>query len=171
MMKLHVLSSSCKGMNFVLTADRYTVGRIPTMGVYLPDPAISTYHCELLRTRGGYGIQDAESTNGIRVNNIPTKAVELHHGDIILIGAVELYVDLGGKLSRSASGEHTHIDFKTPLSRGPAPMDNHSPFSYAEDKLMKLMDKMNIWVFILLGISMLGLLIWLGSIMFPDRLI
>jgi pSer/pThr/pTyr-binding forkhead associated (FHA) protein len=83
------------------TGHLLTVGRTRNNDVVVPDKSISRFHAFLKpSTEGGFAIQDANSTNGTRVNgsSVPVQgqgsAVDLKSGDNIRLGQVEFtYVD------------------------------------------------------------------------------
>ncbi len=78
------------------------VGRAPTADIRLRSTTVSNEHLELCRREDRIWLRDLGSTNGTYVNFIRvTGEVELHEGDIILLGDREL------RLARYRSAEHT----------------------------------------------------------------
>ncbi len=72
-----------------------TIGRAHTCDIQLNDPTVSLVHCELIvGDDGRYTIQDADSTNGLLVNDVHTTKTVLCPGMWLYLGSVEL-VSLG----------------------------------------------------------------------------
>lgn len=74
------------GSSFGLNADHLTIGRSPQCDIFLNDMTVSRMHASLERTQQGYRISDAESFNGLWVNNVNVKDADLQDGDVIQIG-------------------------------------------------------------------------------------
>ena len=74
------------GSSFRLAADRLTVGRSPQCDIFLNDMTVSRMHATIERTPAGFRISDADSFNGLWVNNLNVKDADLRDGDIVQIG-------------------------------------------------------------------------------------
>ncbi|HYW20799.1 MAG TPA: adenylate/guanylate cyclase domain-containing protein [Nodularia sp. (in: cyanobacteria)] len=74
--------------------DEFTIGRLPECDLYLPFGGVSRKHARLVKTVNGvWTIEDLGSKNGTQVNqNLITHIQELHHGDMIWLGNVNLEV-------------------------------------------------------------------------------
>lgn len=71
----------------------YLLGRSRDLEQPLPCPSISRKHAMIEANSDGLLIKDLRSSNGTFVNRQPvTTATELHHGDIIHLGEVELRI-------------------------------------------------------------------------------
>ena len=70
----------------LLAADRLTVGRSPQCDIFLNDMTVSRMHATIERTPAGFRISDADSFNGLWVNNLNVKDADLRDGDIVQIG-------------------------------------------------------------------------------------
>jgi FHA domain-containing protein len=89
------LEEGSPGQEWQLTRDRAAIGRGPGSDVCLPVPEVSRVHSYVVRTREGFAVEDAGSQNGTAVNGARISARhQLHDGDIITVGAVELRVEL-----------------------------------------------------------------------------
>ena len=84
---LHVLSGPLEGREFMLTADRYTLGREPQSDIVIAQPEVSRRHAEIMRMASEYVLIDLKSANGIYVNNLKLDRAVLHHGDVFQIGS------------------------------------------------------------------------------------
>ncbi|MCP4179437.1 MAG: FHA domain-containing protein [bacterium] len=167
--ELIVLSSANKGNSFTLKNKAYTCGRSVGSDIHFADPTISTDHCEFVRSsKGVYSIIDNGTTNGTRINNQYAENTELKNGDIIKLGNTELlYSCEEGKFKKQVLFDtRTKIDLtKVGDSVDITGMENFSPFSKESSKFKKLIaKKATIYIFILLGIIILGLLAWLFTI-------
>ena len=89
---------SLNGMNvrdFLLQAERITVGRNSSNDIVLNEPVVSGEHAAI-QLQPQASITDLNSTNGTRVNGSPITKSALHHNDVIKIGSHELrFVDEG----------------------------------------------------------------------------
>jgi FHA domain len=81
-------SSLVPGLSFELASES-TIGRSPTDTIPLRDNFISIQHTRLWKSRGTWYVQDAGSTNGTYVNNIPARdPLPARLGDIIQVGFI-----------------------------------------------------------------------------------
>jgi hypothetical protein len=79
------------GRTYAVQAGTQLVGRGPDARVLLDSPEVSGQHAWLRWDGATASIADAGSRNGTAVNDRPlTGAQELHHGDIIRLGGVEV---------------------------------------------------------------------------------
>jgi len=77
-----------------VTRDQAIVGRHSHADIRLPLPDVSRRHCRLVCSEGKWHIHDLDSLNGVYVNGIRVKQMELTHRDVISIGAYSLEVDM-----------------------------------------------------------------------------
>ena len=81
-------SSILPGTRFDL-APQTSIGRGPTSTILLPDNFISSEHTRLWNRNGTWYVQDAGSTNGTYVNNMPARdPLPAKPGDIIQVGFI-----------------------------------------------------------------------------------
>lgn len=66
------------------------IGRGLNVDLHLDDVSVSRRHAIILRTDEGHRILDDRSLNGTRVNGREIRHAELHDGDVITLGRVEL---------------------------------------------------------------------------------
>ena len=67
--------------------DALPVGRSPQCDLFLNDMTVSREHASVEPADGGYVIRDANSFNGVWVNNESVETRRLVSGDVIQIGA------------------------------------------------------------------------------------
>ena len=72
---------------FSLNDDEYNIGRNPQNEIFLNDMTVSREHARIRRNGSAYEIEDANSFNGVWVNNKSIETGILHDGDIVQIGA------------------------------------------------------------------------------------
>lgn len=74
--------------HFALSARKIIIGRNPAHSITIDAIAVSSLHCELCLTDGGYTVSDSGSRNGTKVNGreIGSMPVLLKNGDQILLG-------------------------------------------------------------------------------------
>ena len=83
---LKIVKGPQVGNVFRLSADAITIGRSPQCDIFLNDMTVSRMHATLKRTAKGYEIVDADSFNGLWVNNLNVKEAVLGDGDVVQIG-------------------------------------------------------------------------------------
>src|SRR5216110_3991721 len=72
-----------------LLGDLITIGRAPDNMIVIRDSSVSSHHAQLQLVGETYRLKDLDSTNGTRVNGIPTTETLLHFDDRIRFGALE----------------------------------------------------------------------------------
>ena len=73
--------------------DELLLGRQESCDVVLSDVSVSRRHARLLFRDGGWVIQDLDSTNGTKVNDVPVGRCQLHPGDRVALGDECLTID------------------------------------------------------------------------------
>lgn len=84
---LRVIQGPQTELVFQLESDEYSIGRSPQCDVFLNDMTVSRKHASIERVDNGYQIEDANSFNGVWINNESIDRARLKDGDIIQIGA------------------------------------------------------------------------------------
>ncbi len=83
-------STSCAGpqtgRQLRPTGEPVTIGRSPQCDVFLNDMTVSREHASIEPANGGYVIRDANSFNGVWVNNDSVEARALRPGRLHQIG-------------------------------------------------------------------------------------
>jgi len=93
MAKLVILNQDMTGRAHELTAERTTVGRIDENTFQIPDPSVSSRHCEILLRGGEILIRDLNSTNGSYINDEKITEKVLKPGQKLRLGQVELKLE------------------------------------------------------------------------------
>ncbi|MBZ0305087.1 MAG: FHA domain-containing protein [Anaerolineae bacterium] len=94
--RLVVISSPTESPGTVLPLMVSTsLGRAPTNTIQIHDRYASNEHARVIWRLGQWWLEDQQSSNGTRVNNLPvTEPTVLATGDIIAIGEVQLRFEL-----------------------------------------------------------------------------
>ena len=75
---------------FTLRQGVTTLGRASDNMIQLPDPAISSHHARIVTIFDAAYIEDLGSTNGTHLNGRKVQRHPLRHGDILLLGKIQL---------------------------------------------------------------------------------
>lgn len=95
MAKLVVLSEGLTGRICELKADRTTVGRLEDNAFQIPEPSVSSHHCEILLRGNDVVVKDLNSTNGSYINGEQISEATLKPGQVLRLGQVELRLENG----------------------------------------------------------------------------
>ncbi|HJK98450.1 MAG TPA: FHA domain-containing protein [Polyangiaceae bacterium LLY-WYZ-14_1] len=88
--RLVLLSAPAPGAEFALSRPRLRVGRAEDLEVWINHKSISRLHAVIEVDGDRYGIRDADSANGVRVNGERVGVADLRPGDIVDLGQVRL---------------------------------------------------------------------------------
>ena len=91
---IRVMKGFYEGLELPMDQDWIVVGRGRTADVVLADATISRAHAAIGFNGEAFYVQDLGSTNGTRVNGERAPQVELHDGDEIHLGKLQLRVTL-----------------------------------------------------------------------------
>jgi hypothetical protein len=94
MPKLIIKSGPFAGREFELQPGINTVGRGPDNTISIPEPSVSTFHCELRLAEIGLAVHDLNSTNGTFINKQPVARGMVQNGDVLTLGEVDFCADL-----------------------------------------------------------------------------
>jgi len=95
MAKLVVLTEGLTGRSHELSADRTTIGRAEDNTFQVPDPSVSSHHCEVLFSGGELRVKDLNSTNGTYINDEQLTEAVLKPGQVLRLGRVEIRLEDG----------------------------------------------------------------------------
>jgi len=160
MAKRVVLSEGFTGLTCELKADKTTVGRLEDNAFQIPEPSVSSHHCELIRRATDLLVKDLNSTNGTFINGEKVVEAVLKPGQILRLGQVEMRLESGAAAAAAASAASKKPLEKTmvigikaqDLEQGARPVnfETNAAFSKKSNKTNK--------IFIAIGIA-LGILI------------
>jgi pSer/pThr/pTyr-binding forkhead associated (FHA) protein len=90
MPKLVVNASSAVSREFPLGPGANYAGRGYKNDIKIEDPSVSNAHAQIIVEQGRVIIKDLGSMNGTFINGAPVQEAELHAGESLRLGAVEL---------------------------------------------------------------------------------
>lgn len=90
MAKLIVSIAGVVDGHYFLDKDRFTIGRRPDNDIFLDDPVVSNVHAVIVTVSNDQVLEDAASTNGIRVNGEKVTRRILQNNDVIEVGGYQL---------------------------------------------------------------------------------
>ena len=98
MAKLVVLSEGLTGRSHELKLEKTTVGRVEDNTFQIPEPSVSSHHCEIIQRGNDVFIKDLSSTNGSFVTGqqVSTETL-LKPGQIFRLGMVDVRLEVEGK--------------------------------------------------------------------------
>ena len=167
MFKLVVLSPGLTGHTQELKADKTTIGRAEDNAFQVAEPSVSSHHCEVLLRGGGVVVRDLDSTNGTYIGGEKVTEHPLKPGQILRLGQVELRLEAG----TPAAPSKAHFDHTTVIpggvtltelersARGGGFDTKGSGFSKKDNRVNQIF----IIVGVILGLVIVGLLIYIGS--------
>jgi predicted component of type VI protein secretion system len=120
MAKLVVLTEGMAGRAIELTAGKTTIGRVEDNIFQIPEPSISSHHCEVLLQGSEVKIHDLNSTNGTFINDQPvTEEAVLSPGQILRLGKVEIRLETAAAAAGLAPAPTTPVPgpAKKPIDR------------------------------------------------------
>ena len=160
MPRLVVLSEGLTGRSHELKSEKTTVGRVEDNTFQIPDPSVSSHHCEILLKGADVVIRDLNSTNGTFINGQQITEATLKPSQILRLGQVE--VRLEGDQTPSAQKKMT-LDHTQVVPQGikfeelgQLAKSGNPGFEKRSNKGTKIF----IAIAILVGIGILGTLAW-----------
>jgi pSer/pThr/pTyr-binding forkhead associated (FHA) protein len=111
MPKLVVLSEGLTGRTHELKAEKTTIGRVEDNSFQVPDPSVSSHHCEVMLRGTEVVVRDLSSTNGSFINNQPITEAVLKPSQILRLGQVEirLEADVPTAAQQKKVFDHTQV--------------------------------------------------------------
>lgn len=168
--KLIILSEQYRGKTFELTKDLYTIGRVEERDICIPDPAISTYHCALVRQGDDYIVKDQDSTNGTRVNYVPAAdGQKLQCSDVIQIGGIEILYDCADKSGTTIIKTATNININA--ASGTQTLERIERAGFVEKQNNTKVQKIMIALIVLLALIVLGLAAFLIMMIMDPQMV
>src|ERR1051326_3777992 len=93
MPRLVVLSEGLTGRSHELKAEKTTIGRVEDNTFQIPDPSVSSHHCEVILRGNEVVIRDLNSTNGTFINGQQITETTLKPSQILRLGQVEVRLE------------------------------------------------------------------------------
>ena len=94
MAKLVLLSAGMTGRAYDLKVEKTTIGRVEDNAFQIPEPSVSSHHCEVLLHGSDVVVRDLNSTNGTFINGekVATES-PLKLGQILRLGQIEMRLE------------------------------------------------------------------------------
>jgi pSer/pThr/pTyr-binding forkhead associated (FHA) protein len=108
MAKLVLLSEGFTGRSYELKTERTTIGRLDDNAFQIPEPSISSHHCELLLRGSDIVVKDLNSTNGSFISGEKITESVLKPGQILRLGQVEMRLESGASTSTTEKKKLDH---------------------------------------------------------------
>jgi predicted component of type VI protein secretion system len=93
MAKLVLLSAGMPGRVHELKVDKTTVGRVDDNTFQIPEPSVSSHHCEILLRGTDVVVHDLNSTNGTFINGEKVTESVLKPGQVLRLGQIEMRLE------------------------------------------------------------------------------
>jgi pSer/pThr/pTyr-binding forkhead associated (FHA) protein len=93
MPKLVVLSEGFTGRTYELKTERTTVGRLDDNAFCVPEPSVSSHHCEILLKGAEVVVRDLNSTNGTFIGGQQITEAVLKPGQILRLGNLQMRLE------------------------------------------------------------------------------
>jgi pSer/pThr/pTyr-binding forkhead associated (FHA) protein len=90
MPRLVVLSEGLTGRTHELKAECTTIGRLEDNNFQVPDPSVSSHHCEVILKGSELLVRDLGSTNGTFVNKERVTEAVLKPSQVVRVGQVDI---------------------------------------------------------------------------------
>lgn len=114
MAKLVVLTEGMTGRAHELMAGKTTIGRVEDNAFQIPEPSVSSHHCEVLVQGDEVKVRDLNSTNGTFINEQQITEAVLKPGQVLRLGKIEMRLDTGAPPAPAKKpADHTMV-----MSRG-----------------------------------------------------
>jgi pSer/pThr/pTyr-binding forkhead associated (FHA) protein len=178
MVKLVLLSAGMAGRSHELKVDKTTIGRLEDNTFQIPEPSVSSHHCEVLLNGSNVVIKDLNSTNGTFINGDKISESPLKPGQVLRLGQIELRLETdataptGGTPASTQtpapSSTKRQVDPTMSMTRGVKLNELDSAtrpagFETAGKGFSKKTNKVNkiiVTVGVILGVVILGLLLY-----------
>jgi len=93
MAKLVILSEGMTGRSHELKVDKTTIGRVEDNTFQIPEPSVSSHHCEVLLRGNEVVVRDLNSTNGSFINGEKITEKVLKPGQTLRLGQIEIRLE------------------------------------------------------------------------------
>lgn len=117
MPKLVLLSPGLTGRTHDLKAEKTTIGRLEDNTFQIPEPSVSSHHCEVILRGNDVVVRDLNSTNGTFVSGDKVTETDLKPGQILRLGQIEMRLETDEMAAAAAAGKKP-VDTTMVMQRG-----------------------------------------------------
>jgi pSer/pThr/pTyr-binding forkhead associated (FHA) protein len=168
MARLVVLSEGFTGKSYDLKVERTSIGRVDDNSFCIADGSLSSHHAEVILRGEEIIIRDLDSTNGSFVDGEPLEPnvdSPIKPGQILRLGEVDVRLEDGAAGEKRESLDQTKVIPKPAQGVGiekmvAGPKTNTPQTSQFFKPRGDKANKVFIGIFILLGVAVVGLLIF-----------
>jgi pSer/pThr/pTyr-binding forkhead associated (FHA) protein len=167
MAKLVLLSAGMTGRTHELKGDKITIGRVEDNIFQIPEPSVSSHHCEVVLRGNDIIVKDLNSTNGTYINGNKITEAPLKPGEILRLGQIEMRLETDTPTPTPKKLDQTLVMQRgvslTELETGarrPGFDTKNAGFSKKDNKGNKIV----IAVCVVLGVVIVGLLVYVFAI-------
>ncbi len=155
------------GRTHELKAETTSVGRVEDNVFQIPEPSVSSHHCEVLLRGNDVVVRDLNSTNGTYINGQKVTESPIKPGQILRLGQVEMRLET----DTPVAGPPKKLDQTMVMQRGVSLTEletgarggfdtKGAGFSKKDNKVNKIV----ITVCVILGLVIAGLLVYVFAI-------
>ena len=109
MAKLVVLSEGMTGRTHELKVDKTTIGRVEDNTFPIPEPSVSSHHCEVLLRGEEVTVKDLNSTNGTYINGERITESAMKPGEILRLGQIEMRLETDAPQPAKKAADQTAV--------------------------------------------------------------
>src|SRR5512140_2639476 len=167
MAKLVLLSAGMTGRTHELKVEKTTIGRVDDNTFQIAEPSVSSHHCEVLLQGNDVVVRDLNSTNGTYINGQKITESPIKPGQILRLGQIEMRLETDTPAPAPKKLDQTLVmqrgvnlsELETG-ARGPGFDTKGAGFSKKDNSVNKIV----IGVCVLLGVVIVGLLVYVFAI-------
>lgn len=109
MVKLVVLTEGMTGRTHELKVDKTTIGRVEDNTFPVPEPSVSSHHCEVLLRGNDVVVKDLDSTNGTYINGDRITESVLKPGQVLRLGQIEMRLETDAAAAPKKAADQTIV--------------------------------------------------------------
>jgi pSer/pThr/pTyr-binding forkhead associated (FHA) protein len=166
MPKLVLLSPGMTGQTHELKVDKTTIGRLEDNTFQIPEPSVSSHHCEVMLRGQDVIVHDLNSTNGTFINGEKVSESPIKPGQILRLGQIEMRLE-----TDAPAPAHKKVDQTLVMQRGVSlnelEQGTRGGFDTSSKGFSKKDNKVNkiFWILAgVFGLVILGLLLYVFMI-------
>ena len=162
MPRLVVLSEGYTGRAYELKVECTSVGRLEDNAFQIPDPSVSSHHCEVILKGTEVIVRDLNSTNGSFIDGEQITEAPLQLGQIVRLGQIDVRLEqtpVVGPTGKKVLDKTVVVGIKKDeLDKGTKPVsfEKNSPFQKKSNKAAKI----TIGIAVVLILAIIGFLIF-----------
>jgi predicted component of type VI protein secretion system len=117
MAKLVLLSAGLTGQVHELKVDKTTIGRVEDNAFQIPEPSVSSHHCEILMRGSDVVVHDLNSTNGTFINGEKISESVLKPGQTLRLGQIEMRLETEGAAAPASTAAPAPASAPSPAKK------------------------------------------------------